>query len=86
MWDHCKEKHNATAGPDIENDYQFRITGVFIDALTREVAEAVRIIMAKAKDNIIDIDKREGAAKGGVIKNINRKDEIFGPYARKNIL
>ena len=84
MWDHCKQKHDGIPGPDMHKDFQFRITGTFVDPLTREVAEAVRIVMAKAKINIRDM--REGAAKGGIHLNINRKDEHFGPYSRKSFL
>ena len=81
MWDHWLDKHGTVPSLTPELDFQFRITATFADPLTREVSEACRIIMIKSGD--LHIDKREGAAKGGVIVNINQKDEHFAPYNRK---
>ena len=44
MWEHTLSHHGGLLGPNVgENDYQFRIQGVFEKPLYRQVDEAVRL-------------------------------------------
>jgi hypothetical protein len=76
MWDHSVNCHAGVISPNPADDYQFRVQGSFRDCLSRQLDEAVRIMMVENHGRVVG-DRGEGV--GGVIVMLNRKEEFYQP-------
>ena len=88
MWEHMKsfhheliDKHDPGNYEKAHEVFEFRITGRYMDAMTRQITELVRIRMALNKGEI-------GGEKGEkkkvkILECMNSREEQFAPYERR---